>query len=256
MKSQNSAEQWDNYVAKYENGKPGSTTLRMDLIEKSPLKELPYLVVTGITFETNREDGFPGNDIFPIIHKISDELLELISRETETILVGSFMHDQERLEYFYVANKEGLQEKIEKYYQENYSGYEFYLNIKEDQNWEYYTEFLYPNQETLNYMADQSVIRNLYNAGDPLTKERSVNHWMYFSTESNMLKCKKELENKNFMIQNSGVNQQTNLPFELQFSRMDKVDINSIFPITSELRKIAKEYNGEYDGWDTSIEVE
>lgn len=166
------------------------------------------------------------------------------------------MHDKERLEYFYIADKKGLKEKIEKYYEENYSDYKFYLNITEDQNWEYYIEFLYPNQETLNYMADQSVIRNLYNAGDPLTKERRVNHWIYFSTESDMKKCKKELENKDFVIQYSGVNQQTDLPYELHFSRSDKVDINSIFPITTDLRNIAKEYKGEYDGWETTVETE
>ena len=256
MSGQTSGEQWDNYVANYENGKPGSTTLRMNLIERSPIEELKYVLVTGITFETDREDGFPGNDVFPILHKISDELLDLIGKETKTILVGSFMHNKERLEYFYVADQEGLKNIIEKYYEENYPDYEFYLNIKEDENWEYYTEFLYPNEETLNYMADQSVISNLYNAGDPLTKERRVNHWIYFSSKSDLKNCKKELENKEFTIQHSGINEQTNLPFELQFSRTDKVDINSIFPITSYLRKIAKEYNGEYDGWETSVETE
>ena len=78
MNSQSTVEQWDSYMSNYENGKPGSTTLRMDLIEKSPIKELQYVLVTGITYETNREDGFPDSNIFPILHKIGDELLEII----------------------------------------------------------------------------------------------------------------------------------------------------------------------------------
>lgn len=130
------------------------------------------------------------------------------------------------------------------------------MNIKEDENWNCYKEFLYPNEETLNYMADQSVLRNLQGAGDLLTKARRVDHWLYFSTKSDMNKCEKELKKENFSIQSSKENKEALLPFELNIWRVDKVDINSIYPITSQLRKIAEKYNGEYDGWETFVEKE
>ena len=71
-----------------------------------------------------------------------------------------------------------------------------------------------------------------------------------------MNKCKDELIKSNFKIQNAGINKETNLPFELQVWRIDNVDIDSIYPITSNLRKAAQKFNGEYDGWETSIEKE
>jgi len=135
----------------------------------------------------------------------------------------------------------------------NYPDYKFYLNIKEDKNWSYYRDFLYPNEETLNYMGDQSVVMNLQEAGDPLTRERRVDHWLYFSTEADMKKCKEELIKEDYTIESSGINKDTTLPFELQIWRIDKVDINSIYPITSELRGLAKKYNGEHDGWETFV---
>lgn len=256
MNGQTTSEQWDTYIASYEDGNPGSTTLRMDLINNAPFEHLPYVLVTGITYETTRDDRFPESETFQILYKIGDELVELIAKETESVLVGSFMYNKERLEYFYIEKDKGLKDRIEKFYTENYPDYKFYLNIKEDKEWSYYREFLYPNEETLNYMADQSVLRNLQKEGDPLTKERRVDHWLYFSSESDMNKCKNVLKKRNYSIQSSGKNKETSLPFELQIWRIDNVDINSIYPITSELREVAKQYNGEYDGWETSVEKE
>ena len=247
-------ENWDSYIATYEDGNPGSTTLRMDLIQEAPFQHLPNVLVTGLKYETSRDDGFPENETFKVLHKVGDELIKLISDATECILAGSFMYNGERLEYFYIENEEGLKEKIEKFYQYNYPDYQYYLNIKEDKNWEYYTEFLYPNDETLNYMADQSVIRNLIEAGDPLTKKRRVDHWLYFSTELNMKKCMEEVEKNGFMIQSAGLNDETELPYELQMWKVDNVDIESIYSNTSKLREIVKKYRGEYDGWETTVE--
>ncbi len=130
--------------------------------------------------------------------------------------------------------------KIENFYKTNYPEYKYYLNVKEDKEWKYYRDFLYPNEETRNYMADQSVLRNLEEAGDNLTKVRRVDHWLYFLKESEMNKCKADLEKLGFKVQSAGINKETNLPFELQVWRIDNVDINSIYPITSDLRKRAK----------------
>lgn len=251
---QNTSEYWDNYLATYEDEKPGSITLRMDLIEEAPISNLSFVLVTGITYNSVRDDGFPESEIFPILHKIADELIALISEETEYLLVGSFTYNKERLEYFYVNNVDNLKEKIEKYYSENYPEYKYYLNIKEDKEWEYYKSFLYPNEETLNYMMDQSVIRNLQEAGDDLSKKRRVNHWLYFSNENDMNNCLKELKIQNFSIESANRNAETALAYQLQVYRMDHVDINSIYPVTSSLRKIALKYDGRYDGWETSVE--
>lgn len=254
MTAQSSEEQWDNYMATYEEGKLGLTTLRMDLINSIPIKNFNYILVTGLTYKTTKEDGFPENETFDLLHKVGEELIELIEKETELIIVGSFTYNKERLEYFYIKETKNIVSKIEEFYKSKYSQYKFYLNIKEDKEWTYYKDFLYPNEETQNYMADQSVLIHLEEAGDNLTKPRRVDHWLYFSKETKMNDCKEELIKLNFNIQYAGINEETNLPYELQVWRIDNVDIDSIYPITSKLRKITKKYDGEYDGWETFVE--
>lgn len=105
-------------------------------------------------------------------------------------------------------------------------------------------------------MADQSVLRNLQEAGDDLTKARRVDHWFYFSTEMEMKACHEELIKLKFTTVASGINKETHLPYELHVWRVDHVDINTINPITTQLRVLAKKHHGEYDGWETAVEKE
>lgn len=251
--AQNPVEYWDTYLASYEKGKPGSITLRMDLINMAPIKKLPFVVVTGITYTTSRDDGFPENETFSILYKIEDELIDLINNTTESYFVGSFTYKKERLEYFYTNDIQGLKEKIKEFYISNYPDFKYYLNIKEDKNWDYYKKFLYPNQETLNYMSDQKVVKSLQDAGDPLTKDRRVDYWIYFPTKSDMDNCAIALKKKGFSIQSKENNPELKLPFELQIWNINKVDLDSIYKITHELREIVKPFNGEYDGWETFV---
>ena len=251
--AQENTEVWDTYIARYEDGKPGSVALRMDLISSSPIPGLSSVLVTGLKYETSRADGFPESETFQVLYKVGDELLEIIKKEFGGVLVGSFTYNKERLEYFYVKSTKGLEQRLEKYYRENYPNYKPYINVKEDQNWQYYREFLYPNEETLNYMGDQSVIRQLMQAGDDLTKERRVDHWLYFASERDLDDFVSTIKDKGFNIESKSINQETSLHHQLQIWRTDRVDIDTIYPITSELRKLASNYNGLYDGWETFI---
>ncbi|WP_299325937.1 DUF695 domain-containing protein [uncultured Maribacter sp.] len=254
--AQNTEERWDAYMAAYEDGKIGSTTLRMDLNEITPIEDFNYVLVTGLSYETTNENGFPENETFAVLHKVADELMEIIQKETEYITVGSFMFNKERLEYFYLKEPKNLVYIIENFYKEYYPEYKFYVNIKEDKEWTYYKDFLYPSEEVQNYMADQSVLRSLEEAGDLLSKSRPVYHWLYFSTEDEMKRCENDLVSSNFIVNNAGINTESDLPYELHVYRVDHVDIDTIYPITSQLRVMARKYGGEYDGWETSVEKE
>ncbi|MEP1983382.1 MAG: ribonuclease E inhibitor RraB, partial [Maribacter dokdonensis] len=127
---------------------------------------------------------------------------------------------------------------------------------KEDKEWTYYTDFLYPSEEVQNYMADQSVLRSLEEAGDQLTKARRIDHWFYFSAEDEMIQCKNELIKAKFNVEHTNINKESSLPFELIVWRVDHVDIDTIYPITSNLRILAAKFGGEYDGWETMVVTE
>jgi len=253
---QNGSERWESYLARYADNKPGSTTVRMDLADKTPIPSYDYVLITGVTYKSEREDGFPQGETFEFLRMVGDDLIKLLDAHGDNLLVGSFMSNFERLEYFYLKSDIGIEQKLEEFYTTKYPDYKFYINIKEDKKWTYYREFLYPNEEIQNYLADQNVIRNLQKAGDKLTKKRRVEHWVYFTKKSEMESFKLEVIEQGFKVQFAGKIEDASTPYELKFWRIDKVDIESIYPITSSLRKLALAFNGDYDGWETSVERE
>ncbi|WP_460219398.1 DUF695 domain-containing protein [Psychroserpens sp. MEBiC05023] len=253
---QNEVESWESYIASYEENKPGSTTVRMDIFDQIPISEYQYVLVTGIKYESKLENGFPEDETFQLLHKLGDELVELVNENSTNIFVGSFMFDFERLEYFYIKNNKGIEKKLEEFYNSNYPNNEFYINLKEDKNWSYYREFLYPSEEIIEYLGDQRVVDALLKAGDNLSKARRVDHWTYFSDESKLESFKREIEKLGFKVQNSTKIEHESTPYVVQFYRTDNVDLDSIYSITSSLRKLAISNQGDYDGWETSVEKE
>ena len=251
---QNNVENWETYIAFYDDEKPGSTTVRMDLINEAPKEGFDYVLVAGLKYESIREDGFPENNTLQTLYKAGDELIELLNATTENIQVGSFMFDYERLEYFYIKSNNGIENKLRDFFNTNYPNNEYYINLEEDKNWSYYREFLYPSDEILEYLGDLKVVQALQEAGDNLTKARRVDHWAYFNERAKMNSFIAEVKEQGFTVQNSGKIDQSTNPYQVQFHRIDNVDLDSIYTITSSLRRLAITYDGDYDGWETSVE--
>ena len=243
---------WDAYIANYENG-AGSTTFNMDLKKDAPKTDLPYILITGVTFSNCNKDGFPEKEEFNKLYEVSDEVEATISKLTKMELAGTFTYQCERLNYYYINDTTQIRSKLTALYKNKFSNYKHYINVKPDKNWEAYLNFLYPNEEIQESMSNQKVIEQLQKGGDDLTKSRQIDHWLYFSNEKNRNLFEKLITQNGFKIETKEKIDDQEKPFKLHISRNDKVDSESISKITLELRKKAKELEGDYDGWETYI---
>nr|WP_321409595.1 DUF695 domain-containing protein [uncultured Carboxylicivirga sp.] len=247
---------WDVYLAQYENG-PGSVTINMDAINSAPNKDLPILLVTGVTFDNCREDGLPNNDEFEKLYNVSDNVDRLLKENGVSYeLVGTFTYQCERLDYIYLSDSTSIRTILTKLYESEYGNYKYYINLKYDDSWVAYVKFLYPNEITLENMSNQKVLYQLQKAGDNLTKQRQVDHWLYFSQKSDRELYVKHVKQLGFRIESQEKIENSNLPYQLQISRTDYIHPESINKITLELRTKAQELEGEYDGWETYIITE
>ncbi len=102
---------------------------------------------------------------------------------------------------------------------------------------------------------NKSVLELLKKHGDKLTTVREINHWIYFKSFDDLCDYKDILSKKGFIIQNIDKNKDPNEthPFSLCISRDDRADLKSINKVTLKLSRLAEEYNGNYDGWETPI---
>lgn len=243
---------WDVYLAQYNNG-PGSTVLNMDLVNVAPKDDLPYIVITGVTFKDCGEDGFPSQSEFKKLYEIDDLINSLISNDTKSEYAGIFTYQCERLNYFYVQDTTNIRSSLIKLYNKKFDDYKFYINIKKDAEWGAYLNFLYPSEEIQEYMSNQKVLDRLQEAGDDLSKERQVDHWIYFKNKEGRDLFIKYARDIGFKVENKDKIEGKELSYQLQISRMDFVDIVSISNLTLKLTKKAKELNGDYDGWETFV---
>lgn len=249
--AQEDEDAWDAYIAQFDGG-PGSVILNMSVKGRAPVSKFPYVLVTGVTYKDCGPEGFPSQDEFPKLHIIHDSVQAVIKSVTSFINAGSFTHQCERLDYVYVSDTQNLRKRLEELYNKRFSNYKPYINIKEDKKWEYYLSFLYPNEQTLNYMGDVKVVESLSKAGDKLEKPRQVDHYIYFKEKKDRDEFVEFIVKEKYKIEDKSFNK-ANKQYSALISRVDKVDISSINEITEYLRKIAIRFKGDYDGWETFV---
>ena len=107
--------------------------------------------------------------------------------------------------------------------------------------------------EQKRILEDKHVVEYLKKNGDKLITPREVFHWIYFKTEEDAENFKNEVERENFIFV-SQRKVEEDFPFQVELKRIDKVDIKSVNEYTSYLLALAEKNNGDYDGWETSVE--
>ncbi|HWK06240.1 MAG TPA: DUF695 domain-containing protein [Puia sp.] len=245
-------ENWDVYMAQYEKG-PGSTLINMSLKATAPIKEYPFLLKTGVKLINCGQEGLPSSEESDAIYAMSDKMKSVIDFTLKSKSAGTFSYQCKRMDYYYVNDTDNIRRLLESAYKKYYPKYEYSIEIKNDPKWEAYLDFLYPNEETMEYMSNSKVVLKLTQAGDDLSKPRQVDHWLYFKNEADRELFIAYASKENYKMEGKKYIEKSPLHFQLQISRMDKVDMISITEITKKLRKKAKELNADYDGWETFV---
>jgi uncharacterized protein (TIGR01619 family) len=248
-------EDWDFYFSNVDDI-IGSFYLDLGLAKDAPLVNKPNLVWISVNMNNPREDGLSSNEEFDTLSAIEDRLQEFINGKHNSIYVGRLTTDGRRDFYFYMGDTT-LHDKTISESMVAFPAYTFDFGIKEDRQWEQYLNFIYPNPRQFQSILNRRVVDNLEKNGDPLTKARQVDHWIYFKTDGDRTDFLKKIEPLKFDIV-SGDEKTSfgDFPFKLHISRVDNVDLDSVDDYVLDLWKYANECNGDYDGWETSVEKE
>lgn len=244
--------EWDTYLARYEKG-PGSTLVNMSLKKTAPDTQYPFLFAAGVQFRNCTAEGLPAPLAFNSLNKISDSVVTLLNRLGKPVLSGTFTYQCERKDYFYVTDTSGLREAVANLLARQFPGYTPAFLVKEDRPWDAYLRFLYPNEETREYMGNQKVVMQLQKAGDKLDQPRPVEHWLYFKTEAGRECFIYTAVSKKFKVESKETITTHPFPYKVRVSRTDRVDLGSVNALTRWLKEEAKKCEGEYDGWETVV---
>ena len=235
--------------------KLSSIATDLNLARVAPIKGQESVVYVSIKMQDPKEDGLSSNEEADKLWEIEDKIIaEFDKHKLVYTFAGRLTSNGSRDLYFF-GEDTILMEKHISSSMASFPSYEFDFGHKPDNEWSGYFDFLYPLPRQMQAIQNRRVLEQLTNGGDDLTKEREVFHWIYFKTKKELNQFEIFTKNQGFKTLKKGKAANADkYGFVIQVSRIDKVGYNEIDTYTLELWERAKALNGDYDGWETSIE--
>lgn len=237
------------------NDKLSSIATDLNLMNNAPVNGQENVVYVSIKMPNPREDGLSSNEDADKLWKIEDEIIKAFKNNNRNYTFAGRLTSNGFRDLYFFGENAILMEKHVSATMTAFPKYEFDFGHKPDKEWSGYFDFLHPLPRQMQIIQNRRVLEQLEKGGDDLTKPREVFHWIYFKTQNELDLFESFTNNLGFKTKNKGKTEQPNeYKFVISISRIDKVGYDEIDEYTLTLWEKSQELNGEYDGWETSIE--
>ncbi len=212
-----------------------------------------YHLRIRVRFRDQSPYGLPTDEEFDALCAL-DELLDNALTETGSIYIGRVAVAGHRYFFFYTSDtEERCQDIIEQV--SNTTGYPLEYNLVADPEKLAYWEDLYPTVDDWQVIYDLQVLDQLAEAGDNKNIEREIIHWAYFNSEDSCQEFAIWATEENYTVLDQGPADQSQ-DYVVKFAHMGTTDLWDISHHSVTLNRKASELGGEYDGWQTSAEMD
>jgi len=241
---------WSFYLCKV-NDQLASIYLNLGLRSAVPIVSKPWLLWIWVYFNSPRPDGLSSNEEAPVLYKIEDALTRNLSASCGALLAGRITTSGRREFYFYGENQDGFRNAVTEA-MNAFAAYRFDIKEERDPLWEQYLDVLFPNERQMETIKNRRVLDVLEEHGDVHSVPRLVRHWIYFSTEDTRSAFRDAALGSGFTIDAERLVDGSE-PFGLIIAREEPVDQNGIDRTVTELTRMAQQFGGDYDGWETQV---
>lgn len=231
------------------DGKPASIMVDLGLLDKAPDQRLRYLLVTGPVAKKCNTDGLPPADEINRLEEMLNATDEFILGVTPRTLVGTFTANCERLNYYYVRDTISLRYAIARMYNKSFKDYQYAISIRPDPEWKAYRTFLYPNDETFNWIENNKILSQLIEQKVDLTQAKNINFILYFKTENDRKDFMLDMHNRGYDVKELLNVKDGEYHYGIKIIKYDNLKSVTINAITLEVKDEAKKHNGLYNQW-------
>ena len=243
-------ENWAPYRRTVDDATAQSIIVDLGLTEIAPVKERPFCLRIDVIMHSPDEHGMISSEEFEVLSAMDDAFESGLAVHGVTY-AGRISGNGKIAVYLYASEPAGIEQSLTAVMAQ-FPQYKYEHIIDREDGWNSYFHLLYPEPIELRTLHNSLVIDNLQKHGDKLEKARLVEHWVYFSTESDRNKFLESIKGQGFKTENGKV-PNTDKPFQLKLAREDKVDHDSVDTYILDLWQKARDVGGEYDGWETFI---
>jgi uncharacterized protein (TIGR01619 family) len=245
------SERWNFYFPRI-NDKLAAVFLDLGLRGSAPDAKRPHLLVISTALRLPREDGLSAQDEFETLNQIEDFFVQELCAKGGALNVGRVTTDGHR-DWFFYAKDQSLLQNVVAIAAEKFPAYKFKTVAKLDEKWSHYLDFLYPSEEELQCIKNAETLEVLQKNGDDPAHSRPVTHWTYFSSESDRQAFVDKAGALGFKLQSMNKSNELKLQYCAVLERPDTMHHPTVNGVTIQLFRLAREYNGDYDGFETRV---
>ena len=214
--------------------------------------EITRLVKVKLPLRSADTDGLPASEEVPVLASFEKSLEELIEAEGGSY-VGRITVDGARYFHCYCDTPEAeLKDRV--FEIGELHGYGVACFTSEDPERKAYREELYPSDHDWQVIQDSKTLQNLEKSGDPLSKERRIDHLSVFPRRSDLEGFRSWAVNTGFEVDAVYEPDEEIADYSIRIYHTAVPRYNEISNTTVALLQKAREFNGAYDGWETSVE--
>lgn len=241
---------WNFYLTQT-HPEPGIVFLDLGLKAEVPLDGFDYVVVLEVELTRLRDNGMPEPSELERLNELEDYMMESLPAETAVFIARKTLAG--RRDFYFYSSNATLAEQLISQAMAGFPEYQFELRSSADPMWTTYEE-LYPNAREVQTINNHEVISALKSSGDALLPPRKITHWMYFRTDNDRARFCQALAATGFRLSHETETiPGREFPYGQVVEHQGSVDVESIDEAVLQLYDLTREYDGDYDGWETVV---
>lgn len=250
------SDKWEMYFAPVDD-QPAAILVDIGIGDEVPDLKRPMLLWMWLQMQSPDDNGFATEDEEPLLTTIEDTFIDSVELTTGAVFVGRVTTCGRREFYFYAKSDEGFEDTIAEA-MEPFEDYDFEVGTQDDEEWGQYFDVLYPSAEDAQQIFNRQVIDKLSESGDSLATPRAVDHFANFRSVEERSQFITAVTEAGYAVIDEDFDEESDgdYPYGVSLQRISAVDWDTIDEITFELFELAREHNGEYEGWGSQVVAE
>lgn len=244
----NHKQNWNSY-SMWDDDKLAVVTLDLGWQGETPVKEIPHLGIVALKLQEYTENGCLSSEERVSITPVEDKIIEHISNSQICEHIAFFTYNGERRLIFYLSNPSIFEDTVDSIMQ--HINYAYYVQIEENEDWEYYNDFLYPDPYSLQDIHTRTIIDQLEKSGDNFSIPREIDYFAVFENKTDASTFAALVEKEAFHKISIDKNEEGNR-YTVEFKKDRIIDFNLLQEDIYQAINIIEEMeveNGAFGGW-------
>jgi hypothetical protein len=244
-------EAWGGFPSEFEDV-PALVTADLGWAEEGPDPRRGMLIrVRVATPEPDENDG-----LAPFLEHVApfdDAITAELSKKLNAVPVGQLISGVSRWWCFYASRADGAQDIVSRAAAKA-KDIAPEVVVEDDPEWNFYADVLFPDDGQQRYMADESVIAQLVENGDNSEIPRPIEHLAILPDTPARDRFVEWCADNGFAVTEAADEYDDEFEgYPVEFTHVGPASLEEIFEKTSLATEGAEQFEGEYDGWQTSI---